>query len=79
MPTHLKRSSKHLQHLPHPLSLGHSLSRFTSRVWFARQALLRPWTRFLPSVLSGRHFGVALLFTTPFSLIVSSMFSLAHK
>ncbi|KAI4561049.1 hypothetical protein MJG53_017678 [Ovis ammon polii x Ovis aries] len=79
MPTHLKRSSKHLQHLPHPLSLGHSLSRFASRVWFARQALLRPWTRFLPSVLSGRHFGVALLFTTPFSLIVSSMFSLAHK
>ncbi|KAI4530760.1 hypothetical protein MG293_018618 [Ovis ammon polii] len=79
MPTHLKRSSKHLQHLPHLLSLGHSLSQFASRVWFARQALLRPWKHFLPSVLSGRHFGVALLFTTPFSLIVSSMFSLAHK
>lgn len=35
------------------------------RMWFTRQALLRPWTCFLLSVLSGRQFGVALLFTPP--------------
>lgn len=36
-------------------------------VWFTRQALLRPWTCFLLSVLSGRQFGVTLLFTPPSS------------
>ena len=40
---------------------------FAARVFSTRQALLRPWTCFLLSVLRGHHFGVPLLFTPPSS------------
>ena len=65
VPTRLRRSSKRLQHLPRPLSLGHSSSR--GPVHVACGPHVRPWTCFLLSVLSGRLFGVALLFTSPSS------------